>query len=67
MLYRVGTIVVYGGPVDPRLSMRVWRVSDVARMGRVTEWEGVRSYDPSTILSPREWLLEALEQAPRRE
>lgn len=66
MLYRVGQIVVYGTEKDPRLSMRVWKVSNTARIGRIQEFSGLVPLEPPLSRAPREWLLEALEQLPER-
>lgn len=62
MLYRVASVVVYGGPLDPRISRRVWRCSDTSRLGRIEEFAGLRSLQVPRSIPPEEWLREALEQ-----
>lgn len=62
MLYYVGTATVFDTPENPRVSMKVYRVSDVTRLGRVVVWEGTRSLKPVRAGQPHLWLLEALDQ-----
>ena len=64
MLYRVATIAIYGCPRDPRISYRVWRVSDTVRLGRQQETAGLLPIEPPTAASPTAWLQQALAQAP---
>lgn len=66
MLYRLGQVVAYGTPSDPRLSLRVWRCSDTSRLGRIQEFSGLVPIEPPTDRNPREWLLAALEALPKR-
>lgn len=67
MLYRVGQVIVYGTPRHARLSGRVFRVSDTVQIGRLEEWSDQVPLETPTVLSPREWLLEALAQWPTQE
>ena len=66
MLYRIGQVLVYGTPKEPRLSLRVWRVSDATRIGRIQEFSGLVPIEPPTTRNPREWLLAALEALPKQ-
>lgn len=62
MLYYVSSTICYGTPDNPRISSRVYRVSDTTRLGRVIAWQGTKALDTPTWLSPSIWLSEALEQ-----
>lgn len=66
MMLRVGQVVIYEAPRDPRISLRVYLTSDVTRLGRVEAWSGLVPLEPPKGLPPREWLLAALEQLPKR-
>lgn len=61
-LYYVGQLLVYGGDRDPRISARVWRVSDFTKLGRLQVWSGLQAIERPTATPPREWLVEALGQ-----
>lgn len=66
MLYRVASVVIYGGPEDPRYSLNVRLCSDrVVLAGKTILTERGPILRP-TAAPPREWLLEALEGIPRR-
>jgi hypothetical protein len=63
-LYYVGAVTLYGKPEDPRISYKVFRVSDTVRIGRSIAWQGLRHLESPATRSPYRWLAEALEQAP---
>lgn len=59
-LYYVGAITLYGTPGNQHVTSTVYRVSDVARLGKVIAWSGSTSLELPPVQSPRAWLTEAL-------
>jgi hypothetical protein len=66
MLYYLGSLTVYGTPDDPRISARVWRVSDTTRLGRVEVFSATKCLELPQTATPRWWLEESAERWLRR-
>lgn len=65
-LYYVASLTAWGDTRDPRLSARVYRVSDTVRLGSVIAWSGSKALELPPLQSPRAWLEEALAQWKRQ-
>lgn len=61
MLYRVGTVNVFGTEDNPRITAAVRLCSDIVVLTQRPIWTARVPLVPPTTQSPREWLLEALE------